>query len=166
LNKRPFTHTTSEKVTDRQLMKAVATSVVSILFCILLLVAGTWAMFTDSATTTTRIVAGNFEGTTLVVTNGNETVSPQEDGSYFLPAGVYNVTFDASASTASNGYVRMTIADEYVCYTAQISPEQNDGKFQFVLDLGTMDASFSAVYCWGYFSGAADVDNGGSIRFR
>lgn len=99
-----FTVPQGKKITEKQFLRVLISSVASILLCMTCLASTTWAWFAlEISSKDNTIQVGSFE-VAVVVSGGGVTVEPQDNGTYHLDAGTYTVTITSGASSTVSGY--------------------------------------------------------------
>lgn len=87
-----FTVPMGQKVTEKHLHRVLISSICSILLCMTCLVSTTWAWFAVSIQNTGNIIEIATVTTNVDVTEDGASVDSQDDGSYALDVGSYNIS--------------------------------------------------------------------------
>ncbi len=114
-----YTIPAEEKVTEKCLYRVLFSSICSILLCMICLVSTTWAWFVVSIENTGNTIEIANITASIAVTQNTETI-PDNNGSYILNPGVYNISISLNQENASAGingsqpsvYVVMTVIHE------------------------------------------------------
>ena len=154
-----------QKVTDKSLSHIILTAGLSIFACLVMLFASTWAMFTDSTTTSSnKIVASYYEGVTAVsVTDGNYT--EEVAGIYTFETGTYTLTLaQEEESTATTGFAVIKFGESRF-YTVQIGKTTAEPNASITLYLTVTDvtAVLRISYVWGTLAVTPDIENGATL---
>ena len=95
------------KVTEKYLHRVLATSICGILLCMCCFVSTTWAWYNLSISNEGNVIQVGVFDVSITVKHAEgemNSVSPQEDGTYHLPAGKYTVTISGTEKNTVSGY--------------------------------------------------------------
>ncbi len=135
------------------------TAVLALALCLTALVlvcartAPAWAWFTSSETVPIQTITAGRVSMEVSVTQGEDTISPNDDGVYALDANTqYDVTITRTKDSVA-GYALVECSDDTAYYTA---PLDSGIEFYIIPEEGATDYRITAV--WGNF----EDNHGGS----
>ena len=153
-------------LSDAVFMHSIYSSAITMLVCIVMLSATTWAWFTGSVATGNNQIATTLYDLTIQLedSEGN-VVGGILDASVMTYSLEANETYTATLSAvgSGNGYCIITVGDDQPLYT-DLVPAQDSSRNPTTLTLHfTEDTIVSFTCCWGIYDGPADVYQGDTL---
>lgn len=153
------------KITEKRFRTVLISSVCSILLCMACLAGTSWAWFYAGIENTENVIQIAPATLETQVTRGGETVTPNEDGSYSLPAGEYQlqVTLDRGDDPGCAAYFVATVRQDkperyLLIFHANPTKEQ---QLNLCVHEGTAEVSFQLS--WVYPGKVTVVNPGDTI---
>lgn len=125
----------TEKSIKLNILALAIPALVCVLICSLILSGMTFSWFTDTyASSANLIKTASFVTSKTVTDSLGVAITPDANGKYSLPAGVYFVTVDASAAN-TNGYTTMYLGDVPFLQTALLNDSALNTQVTYTLNV-------------------------------
>ena len=151
----------NQKITDKYFNKMMASSIISIVVCMMCLASLTWAWFSvDMQSSGNTLASASFQ-TTVSITPDDPSFVDHYD--LMLPANKYNIVVTQIAN-AKTGYCLVKI-DGTSYYAGSFTPKLNADtreetySIEFELNITGNAARVSICPVWGIFSGIQELPN-------
>lgn len=108
-------------ITEKYLLRVLASSICSIFLCMACLAGSTWAWYTVSVENTENVIQVASVTNNVLISRGSEKISPSDNGAFTLDPGKYDVFLEVTnEATEQDGlgkkkgpvYVLMTTSNE------------------------------------------------------